>query len=111
MLVTNLSALSIFRLFGGFGPFHAAALVSLGTVIPAFLTVRRRNPGWLVRHYYWMTFSYVGLLAALASEVATRLPEAPFWGTVLAASLVVILIGGVVIFLRAETVLAPFRRG
>lgn len=111
MLVMNLSALLIFRLFGGFGPFHAAALASLGTVIPAFVAVRRRRPGWLVRHYYWMTFSYVGLLAALVSEVATRLPEAPFWGAVVVASLAVILIGGVVIFLRAATVLAPFRRG
>lgn len=112
MLVMNGSALLIFRLLGGFGPFHVAALVSLATVIPAVVTVRRRRPGWPVRHYYWMTFSYLGLLAALVAEVTTRLPAAPFWGTVAGSSLAVFAIGAVVIFRRADRTLARIlRRG
>ena len=57
MLLTNLTALLIYRLTGTFGPFHAAALVSLATVVPAFAAAYRRRPGWLQRHYFLMSFS------------------------------------------------------
>ena len=110
MLTVNLTALPITRLFGGFGPFHAAALVSLATVIPGVLVVRKKNPGWLEKHYFWMTFSYVGLLAAATSEALTRVPAAPFWGAVAIASLLTILIGGALIFAKAEASLRPFRK-
>lgn len=109
MLVLNLTALMIFRLFGTFGPFHVAALFSLATVVPAFLTVYLRRPGWLERHYFLMSFSYVGLLAAAAAEAATRLPRAPFWGAVALSSLLVLAAGAWVVFARAKRALAPFR--
>lgn len=108
MVALNVTALMIYRLFGGFGPFHVAALVSLATVVPAVVAARRRRPGWLARHYYWMTFSYVGLLAAGASEVATRLPDAPFWGAVAASSIAVILVGAWWIYRRAPEMLSRF---
>lgn len=109
MVVLNTTALTIFRLFDGFGPFHVGALISLATVVPAFLAAYRKRPGWLSRHYFLMSFSYVGLLAAAASEAATRLPRTPFWGAVATASLVVLLVGGAVVFVRAKRVLSPFR--
>ncbi len=109
MLILNLTALLIYRLFGGFGLFHVAAVISLATVIAGVLGVRRRKPGWVDRHYYWMTFSYVGLLAGAASEAATRLPQAPFWWAVALASLVILVGGALIIFRRAGTTLAPFR--
>ena len=57
---------------------------------------------WLaVRHYFWMCFSYVGLLAAGASEVLTRVPEAPFWGSVVLASSATFAVGAWAIFARA----------
>jgi len=110
MLVLNASALAIYRLSGAFGPFHAAALVSLATVIPGYFTVRAKRPGWLLRHYLWMTFSYAGLIAAAVSEAATRLPSAPFWGAVAAGSALVLLVSAVWIVRAADTTLAPFRR-
>lgn len=109
MLTLNVTALMIYRLFGGFGPFHVAALVSLATVVPGVMAARSRHPGWLDRHYYWMTFSYVGLLAAALSEVLTRLPRAPFWGAVIAGSATVFAVGAWLIFARARSAMAPFR--
>ena len=111
MLALNLTALMIFRLFGTFGPFHVAALLSLATVVPAFLTAYLRRPGWLHRHYFLMSFSYVGLLAATASEAATRLPSTPFWWAVASSSLFVLAAGAAVVFARAKKTLAPFSRG
>ena len=108
MLGLNATAMFIYRLFGGFGPFHVAALLSLATLVGGMLPALRRRPGWVTRHYWWMAYSYVGLLAAAASEVATRLPGTVFWGAVLLASFGVVAIGAVLINRRAGTVLAPF---
>lgn len=92
MLGLNLTALAIYRLFGGFGPFHIAALASLVTVVLGALPARRRLPRgkWIEHHYYWMTWSYVGLLAAAGSEAVTRIPQTRFWWMVLAATLPVV---------------------
>jgi len=128
MLSLNISALLIYRLFGGFGPFHVGAILSLATVIAATLsaiTARRcRKRGdkagrarAILRHYYWMTFSYVGLLAAAVSEIATRLPAtrpAPGQGVVFGivvagASAIVLAIGAQMIRRRAKLALAPFQ--
>jgi len=110
MFGLNASAFSIYRLFGGFGAFHVAALVSSATLVGGMTAALRRRPGWVARHYRWMTWSYVGLVAAAVSEVGTRVPTAPFWGAVLLASAVVIGAGGYLIYARADTALAPFIR-
>jgi uncharacterized membrane protein len=101
MIALNLTALLIYRLSGGFGPFHGAALVSIATVAGGVAASVRRRPGWLERHYYWMGGSFIGLLAAAASEAATRLPRTPFWWMVAAASAAVVLPGSVLLVLRA----------
>lgn len=111
MVVLNVTALMIYNLFGGFNAFHVAALFSLATVVPGFMVARNRSAGWLERHYFWMSFSYVGLLSAAASEVATRVPAAPFWWAVMLSSIVVLAVGAWVIFRRAKETLAPFRNG
>jgi hypothetical protein len=45
MLFLNLTALSIYHLFGRFGPFHVASVISLATIcagfVPAVLIVRQ----------------------------------------------------------------------
>lgn len=110
MLLMNGTALMIYRLFGGFGPFHVAALFSLVTVVAGIVpAVRRRPANWLDHHYQWMSWSYVGLCAAGASEVATRVPGFQFWWMVLAGTFVVVGVGAVAIRRRASAVLAPFR--
>ena len=99
MLGLNGTALMLYRLFGRFGPFHLAALVSLLTVIGGLASARFHKPkgGWVRAHAYWMTWSYVGLLAAAASEASTRLPDSPFWGMVFVATFAVIGAGAVMI--------------
>jgi uncharacterized membrane protein len=111
MLALNATALMIYRLFGGFGPFHAAALASLVTVAAGIVpAVRRRRPDWLQHHYRWMTGSYVGLCAAAVAEVATRVPGLRFWWAVFAGTLAVVGIGAVLIRRNAQSALAPFLR-
>lgn len=109
MLAMNGSALLIYRLFGGFGPFHVAAIASLGTLVVGVLVMRRpREPRAVERHYYWMTWSYVGLLAAFVSEVGTRAPGAGFWWAVLAGTLLVLAVGARLIRRGAAATLRPF---
>lgn len=108
MLLLNVSALMIYRLTGSFGPFHVAAIISLVTVAAGVLTAVRRRAGWIEQHYYWMTYSYVGLLAATASEIGTRVPNAPFWWVVVLLSLAIFAIGALLITRRAPVTLRPF---
>lgn len=76
MLTLNLTALMIYRVFGGFGPFHVLALISLGTLAAGFYPAYRKRPAerWLQRHYELIGWSYIGLLAATAAEIAVRVP-------------------------------------
>ena len=61
----------------GFDVFHVMALVSLASVIagvvPLFL--RRRFAGWWEMHYFFMLYSYVGLVMALGSHFFEYMPE------------------------------------
>ena len=98
MLAVNASAFMIYELYGGFGLFHWAATFSLATVLAGYVSARRRKPGWRIRHAYFMSGSYVGLLAALAAEVLTRTPWLPFLWAVGVASGAVIAIGLYVMF-------------
>lgn len=76
MIAMNLSALLIYRLFGGFGVFHVMAICSLLTLFAALIPVRTRRPKhhWAKAHATLITWSYIGLVAAAASEITTRIP-------------------------------------
>jgi len=108
MIGLNVTALMIYRLTGYFGPFHGAAIVSLATILAGAVVAIRRRPDWVRKHYLWMTYSYVGLLAATASEVLTRIPSAPFWGVVGLASIAVFVVGARVIRRKEHASIAPF---
>jgi uncharacterized membrane protein len=129
MVALNGSALLIYRLFGGFGPFHAFALISLATVIAGTVAAIRARKARMARdpqrrsklvgmHYQFMTWSYVGLCAAAVSEIATRLPAfryapgdgAAFGVAVGVATIAVMVIGGRLIVARRSGILAPFTR-
>ncbi|MGZ8376988.1 MAG: DUF2306 domain-containing protein [Gemmatirosa sp.] len=117
MLLTNLTALGIYRLFGRFGPFHAAALASLVTTLLgiAATRLRTRRSNWVTHHYFWMTYSYVGLVAAAVAETTTRTlrPQsgAAFGVAVLVASLAVFAVGARSVRRGAAAQLAPFGGG
>lgn len=83
MIGVNLTAFGLYRLFGGFGVFHAFALLSLFSLLGGWWPARRRRAGWLVQHAEVMLWSVVGLYAAFAAEIATRLvPERAFFAAV-----------------------------
>jgi uncharacterized membrane protein len=75
MLSANLSALAITRLSGSFNLLHAFALVSLASITVGLIAVvwRRPKTRWFDLHIHSMAWSYIGLLAALVSESATRI--------------------------------------
>ncbi len=111
MVGLNVTALLVYDLTGSFGPFHVMAIASLVGVLIGVAYVRRRPPSrWRYLHATWMSWSYVGLLAAAAAEVATRLPESPFWWTVLVASGAVMAVGGLLIARLLPRALGPRAR-
>lgn len=85
----------IYRLFGGFGPFHIAAVVSGLTLAGGILPVMLRKPdGLLAIHFSFMYWSVLGLYAAFVSEVLVRVPQSPFFGMVGFGTGTGMLIGG-----------------
>jgi uncharacterized membrane protein len=128
MLMVNGTAFMIYRLFGGFGPFHVAAIISLTGIVAGVLAARRARTARVADqpflrsnrvevHYWWMTFSYVGLVAALASEAITRVPAlravsgggAMFGAAVGGATALVFAVGSYLIGTRRARSLEPFR--
>jgi len=129
MVTVNATAFMIYRLFGGFGPFHVAAIISIAGIVAGTLSARRaRRAGQAQQelqrahlvevHYWWMTFSYVGLIAALASEAITRLPAtramaggagAIFGAAVGGATALVFAVGSYLIVTRRARTLAKLR--
>jgi uncharacterized membrane protein len=99
MFVMNATAFGLYRLTGSLNPFHIGAFFSLATVLAGWVPAIRRKPRdrWLRLHFEFMSWSYVGLVAALVAEIGTRLPRAPFVGAVLAGSIAVFLLGGMLI--------------
>lgn len=108
MLILNGTAFQIYYLFGRFGPFHGLALFSLtsiaGGIIPALLRQRVKN--WIYWHYYFMTWSVVGLYAAFWAELLTRtLPMNQFWPIVAVATAVTTILGSYLIRRHAARLL------
>lgn len=95
MLFTNVTAFGLYHLFGKFGPFHFAALLSLASVTMGFIPAIQRKPKtqWLERHIAWMYWSVIGLYAAFASEVVVRIPGVQFFAMVGLATFAVIFAG------------------
>jgi len=94
MLLMNLSSFFIIN-FGGFSIFHFFALVSLATVFGGIIPAIRRTKNWYGYHYYFMSWSVVGLYCAFWSEVGTRFVRnmQEFWWAVLLATLITVFIG------------------
>jgi uncharacterized membrane protein len=116
MAAVNVTALCIYRLTGHFNLFHALAVVILVMVAVGLAQVagRRRPRRWAWRHYQYMSWSYVGLLAATNNEAFVRLPAlvrltaatTPVLPLLATAGLVAA--SGVVIFRRQAATLARY---
>lgn len=75
MVCLNGSSLFIYHLTGRPNFFHALAVANLAMVVGgvAQARFRARLRRWLWRHYQYMSWSYVGLVAATANEAFVRL--------------------------------------
>ena len=100
MLGVVITAFMIYRLFGGFGLFHIAAIVSsltlLAGMIPPFFF--RHKSGWINLHIGFMYWSVMGLYAAFIAETMVRIPETPFFGMVGIGTGIVMSIGGFIFY-------------
>jgi len=111
MIVLNLTALLIYKLFGKFGPFHAAAVFSfltlLGGLIPAYL--KKPAKTWLEFHYEFMNWSVIGLYAAFWSETFTRFFRfSGFWVLVATATAITVAVGAYLLKSKKEKILERF---
>lgn len=103
MLLLNLTSFFISN-FGGFSIFHFFAMVSLITIIAGMYPVLKKTKGWIYKHYYFMSWSVVGLYCAFWSEVGTRFVKnmQDFWWVVAIASFLTAFIGAYVINKNAK---------
>ena len=103
MLVADGAALLVFQFTGKFNILHAGAIVNLLCVIAAVVPVLRtpRPQNWKNLHYYWMSWSYVGLIAAAATELVVRTvhlgTRGQAWAVTAAMSVLVTTIGYILI--------------
>ena len=113
MFGLNVTALTIYRVFGGFGVFHAFAVLSLVSLLSGFAAAFLKQPrhAWLPYHYYSMGWSYVGLCAAAGAEVAVRLPGVPFALGVAVPTIAITVLGGAWIQMRARDAVARAQQG
>lgn len=108
MVLLNATALMIYDLYGRFGPFHVAAAISLATVGAGFVPVYLRRPQttWMSLHAIFMGWSYVGLVAAFISEIATHTPGVRFGTGVTVATFLAVAGGAIVIHTRVPKIVA-----
>jgi uncharacterized membrane protein len=103
MLIADGTAMLVFQFTGRFNILHLGAIVNLLCIILAIVPVLRspRPSNWKVRHYYFMCWAYVGLLAAAATELVVRTSHLATreqaWMVTAAATIVVTAVGYVLI--------------
>lgn len=73
MLGLNLTAFGIYKLFGGWGFFHWMAIASLIPLLAGYIAIRYKK---IEAHYFFMCWSYIGLLCATVSEIFVHVPIA-----------------------------------
>ena len=97
MGILILTAFTIYRLFGGWGFFHYSTVASLLTIGLGMIAIWTKRPAkkWKFLHFSFMYWSVMGLYAAFAAEVLTRIPETPFFGMVGIATGFIMLVGGI----------------
>lgn len=103
MLMADAAALAIYRFTGHFNILHVGAMLNFVWIILAMIPVLRspRQPGWHIRHYYFIGWSYVSLMSAGLTQFAARVLPAhskqDAWMVIAAASLVTVTAGYILI--------------
>lgn len=98
------TAFGIYDLFGKWGIFHYMAVLSTLTLVFGMYPALQKpiSPGRIYRHFTWMYWSVIGLYAAFASEMLTRVPAIPFFGMVGLATFAIIAAGGFIFGLKKK---------
>ncbi len=97
ILIVVSSAFGIYRLFEGFGPFHAFAVISIISLSLGMIPMlkRKKTAKAIKMHYSRMYWSVIGLYAAFAAETLVRIPSTPFWSVVVLSISVIIGVGAI----------------
>ena len=93
MLMADGSALVVFQFTGRPNILHAGALINLSCIAAGLWPLLRRSRpmAWADQHRIWMAGSYIGLLAAAATEFTVRTVHLASTGQVWAATAAVTL--------------------
>src|SRR5664279_2622517 len=103
MLVVDGTALLLYRFTGQFNVLHVGAIANLTCIVMAVVPMLRnpRPKNWKYHHYYWIAWSYVGLMSAAATQIVVRLglstTPGQAWAMTFAATMTVSAIGYILI--------------
>ena len=105
MLLLNISSFFIMN-FGSFSLFHFFAIVSLVSIFGGMLPTIKKKKNWLGYHFYFMSWSVVGLYCAFWAEVGTRFVNnmRDFWWMVALATFITAFIGSRIINREAKKI-------
>ncbi|MDI9356389.1 MAG: DUF2306 domain-containing protein [Chitinophagaceae bacterium] len=106
MILLNITAFMIYRLFGKFGIFHWFAVLSCVTLALGMLPILLKRPKqYMYMHFNYMYWSVVGLYCAFCAEVLTRMPSIfnipntrTLFGTLTAVSIFIVMLIASIIF-------------
>jgi hypothetical protein len=103
MLVVDGAALLLYQSTGKFNVLHVGAIANLICIVMAIVPMlcNPRPRYWKCLHYYWIAWSYVGLMSAAAIQLVERLSPpttgGQAWAVVFAATMAVSAIGYILI--------------
>ena len=74
MVVVDGAAMLLYRFTGSFNAFHVGAIVNLTAIVVAMVPMRisPRPANWKQLHYRFMSWGFVALIAAAATELTVR---------------------------------------
>lgn len=81
MIILLVTAFMLYSLFGGWGIFHWAAVISSATLAAGMMPIMTRKPEkfYLALHLGFMYWSVMGLYAAFFAETLVRMPDIAFF--------------------------------
>jgi len=110
MILVNLTAFMIYRLFGKFAIFHWFAVVSCLTLFAGMYPVlTKKSKNYLLMHFKFMYWSVIGLYCALCAEIFTRIPlmldipsSRQLFGILTGVSIFIVMIIATIIFAKMK---------
>lgn len=110
MIILNITAFMIYRLFGKFGIFHWFAILSFLTLLLGIYPVLVKNfKNYILVHFNYMYWSVVGLYCALCAEILTRIPfiydlpnKRQLFGILTGVSIFIVMTIATIIFVKMK---------